>query len=516
MRKIILAFALLASMSLPAQDFKVVRGDCTPYVGDGESVTTRGGVVRRAILPDIIAEWNPNRVYRQLVILVAFKGDSTYFNRENPRETYNRMLNEGGYNERDGKGCMADYFRDQSNGLLNLQFDVYGPYAINQKAQPYDNPTDNTRNYGTQAMIDATQMMIGENPELDFSVYDWNGNGYVNQVIYVFAGISGNTGASSYGYLWPNTSSFATITTPCGVRISNYTASAECWPTKDKASCGIGTICHEFTHSLGLPDIYPTGGNDFSVVDEWDLMDGGNFTNMGWCPPNYTALEKMLLGWLTPVEIDSPATIIDMKPISEGGETYIIHHTATEYLLLENHQWTGWDAGLPGKGLLITHVNYDSLSWRGNRVNSDDTRQRYSVVHADNLDYDQWDLIAPRSSYCYANDYCMNNRHLSTSPYPWSTDSTTTVVDALVNLQMFNSDATGSRVLRKPITNIQTTDDGLVSFYFMGGDPVAVKDVPALPSAQRPSPLFDLQGRRVVGEPGRGLYIRNGKKILIK
>ena len=497
MRKIILAFALLASMSLPAQDFKVVRGDCTPYVGDGESVTTRGGVARRVKLPDIIAEWNPNRVYRQLVILVAFKGDSTYFNRENPRETYNRMLNEGGYNERDGKGCMADYFRDQSNGLLNLQFDVYGPYAINQKAQPYDNPTDKTHNYGTQAMIDATQMMIDENPELDFSVYDWNGNGYVNQVIYVFAGFSGNTGVSSYGYLWPNTSSFATITTPCGVRISNYTASAECWPTKDKASCGIGTICHEFTHSLGLPDIYPTGGNDYSVVDEWDLMDGGNFTNYGWCPPNYSPFEKMLLGWLTPFELSAATTITGMKCVEDGGDVYMIRHTENECYLLENRQWKGWDAGVPGKGLVIYHVNYDARRWTNNIVNTVDGSPNYSVVHADGLDYNGWDALMKEAGVStYLEDPRLHNRHLSTSAYPWTTDSTDFVNDQLTDQsipasKMYNANQVGSRFLSKAITNIRVAEDGTVSFDFMGGDPAGVT---ALSQKKQPTGVYNLRG----------------------
>ena len=478
MRQIILAFAFLASMSALAQDFKVVRGGCTPDVVGDEIATTRAGTSRRHFLPPKNRDWDRNRIYRQLVILVAFKGDSTYFNMENPRETYHRMFNESGFNieNRNSKGCVADYFRDQSNGMFNLQFDVFGPYNISLKAQPYESPNGNTSNYGRDAMVEATKMMLDENPNLDFSVYDWNKDGYVNQVVYVFAGYTGNAGKLGYGYLWPNTSSFSSITTPDGLKIMNYTASAERWPSSSNLSCGIGTICHEFTHSLGLPDIYPTAnGVGYSIVDEWDLMDGGNFTNYGWCPPNYSPHEKMLLGWLTPIELTDATTITGMKCVEDGGEIYMIKHTENEFYLLENRQWKGWDAGVPGKGLVVYHVNYDVDKWSDNSVNNQKGRPYYSLVHADNLDYDAWDdIMDVRELSSYIESRRLHNRHLSTSPYPWTTDSTDFVNDCLTDSStpaslMYNkNEDTDSKCLSKSIKNVRMSDDGLISFDFEG------------------------------------------------
>lgn len=459
----------------------MVKGGCTPGVGGDEVATTRGGKLRA--LPGRNQDWDPARTYRQLVILVDFKGDSTYFNMENPHETYNRMFNERGYNQRNGKGCVADYFRDQSGGLFNLQFDVFGPFDISLKAQPYDNPTENVQNWGLNEMMEATQMMIKENPNIDYSVYDWNGDGNVNQVIYVFAGYTGNvTNEIALGYLWPNTNYFTGIKTPSGQIISSYSASAECWPTSSKASCGIGTICHEYSHSLGLPDIYPTrGGTDYlSVVDEWDLMDGGNFTNYGWCPPNYSALERMLLGWQTPIELTEAATVTDMKCVEDGGETYMIKHTDKEFYLLENHQWKGWDAGLPGKGLVIYHVSYDESKWSANRVNTVANLFGYSIVSADDMDYNDWDkLLDELGGSQYSEKARMHNRHLSSSPYPWTTDSTTFVNDQLTDTsvpasKMYNTNEEGSKYLSKAISNIRMSEDGLISFDFMGGDPMPV------------------------------------------
>ena len=510
MRKVILLFCLAISASAFAQDLKAVRGSCTPAPENGGGVAeARAGMTRR--LPTIISQWDASRVYRQLVILVAFKGDDTNFAMENPKETYDQMLNGKGYNQRQGKGCMAEYFRDQSNGMLNLQFDVYGPYQVSQKAQPYANPDGNTTNYGRDALVEATNLFLAENPDIDFSQYDWNNNGHVNQVVYITAGYAGNAGSPTvYGYIWPNTSTFTTITTPDGKKISNYTCSGELWP--NNTSCGIGTICHEFTHSLGLPDIYPTSSSaGYSVCDEWDLMDGGNFTNYGWCPPNYTALEKMLLGWAKPVELTEPTSIKNLKPLEEGGDFYRIKHSESEWLLLENRQQRGWDAGAPGQGLVIYHVNYDGSVWRGNTVNNNKGKFRFELVHADNMSYDDWDDWVMEHT-TYRNSGHMNNYHLSTSPYPWTNESS--VVNNLLTdnsvpaATMYYNNEMGEIRLSKPITNITMSDDGLVSFDFMGGssEPTVaegIKEVVVKGSEQR----FDFSGRRLQGHPRANMYI---------
>ncbi|MBQ8657103.1 MAG: M6 family metalloprotease domain-containing protein [Prevotella sp.] len=484
-------------------DLHIIHGDCLPTNADAATDWAAPGAPRR--LPAINTDWDASRTYKQLVILVA-PADRDFL-QEDAQAYYNRLFNESGYTERAGVGCAADYFRDQSGRLLNLQFDVYGPYKVSTVACP--NPS--SKYYGTDAMKEATNMMLAEQTDMDFSPYDWNDNGSVNQVIYVFAGYGGNISGQG-GYVWPNTSSFATITTADGKKISNYTCSAELWTRE--IYCGIGTICHEFSHSLGLPDIYPVGSASlpYSTVDEWDLMDGGNFTNYGWCPPNYTPLEKMLLGWLTPVELTEAASINNLKPVAEGGEVYKIGHTDSEYLLLENRQWSGWDAGLPGKGLVIYHVDYAAGNWSGNSVNSEAGKPRFSLVHADNLDYDGWVARKDEMGYSnYQNSNHMNKYHLSTSSYPWSTDSTDFVNRELTDTSvpaavMYHENALGSTELGKPITNIKMTDDGLISFDFMGG----TTGLHSLPSTLHPSPstsIYDLQGRQVTS-PVRGeLYI---------
>ncbi len=509
----ILLFYLLLFLpvSVLAQEFRVLRGSCTPGLSQDGVAEARAPKAFR--LPSIINNWDPNREYRQLVILVSYKGDNVNFSMENPKATYDSIFNMKGYAghyQRKGKGCVADYFRDQSNGLFNLKCDVYGPYQVSKKAQPFDNPTSKSANHGTDAMREATNLFLAENPNIDFSQYDWNNNGHVNQVIFVHAGFCGNIDSEKvYGYLWPNTSSFNSVQTPDGKIISSYSASAELWP--NNTLCGIGTICHEYTHSLGLPDVYPTSGNIFSVIDEWDLMDGGNFTNYGWCPPNWSAHEKMLLGWLKPIELTEATTITDLKSTEDGGAAYMIKHTDNEFLMLENRQWSGWDFGLPGKGLVIYHVNYNSSKWLSNTINNS-VPFNYTIMHADNRDYDQWAALCSQRGLKYQNPKWLNSYTLSGSSYPYDTDSTE-VVDELTDTSvpaatMINANSKGSKLLSKPITNVKMSSDGLVSFDFMGGKPTGVSDLSVL-SAQ-PTAVYDLQGHNMTGKQlgGRkGIYL---------
>ncbi|MBP5338629.1 MAG: M6 family metalloprotease domain-containing protein [Prevotella sp.] len=469
----------LAPSESSAQELRIIRGGCTPHLSDADTTAAAGRhqMPRRLSTPN--TQWDAEKVYRQAVILVSFSDKD--FSMENPTAFYDSLFNYPGFNKRKGPGCVAEYLRQQSGGLFNTQFDVYGPIKVSTKAQPYSNPTSNTRNYGKDVFIEATNKVI-DSLEVDFSPYDWNGNNNINQVIYVYAGYSGNQSSTkSYGHIWPNTSTFTTITTPNGLKITNYTASAEMWA--NDSSCGIGTILHEFTHSLGLPDIYPTTDDaGYSIVDEWDLMDGGNFTNYGWCPPNYTALEKMLLGWITPVDLTEPTTVTGMKTVDEGGEVYRIKHTENEWLLLENRQQTFWDAGLPGKGLVIYHVNYNRGYWSSNSVNNSVKNRRFELVHADNMDYDDWYsyIMTWTKPVQYANSGHMNSNLLSSSAYPWTTDSTSFVNDSLTNYSvpaavMSNAGPDGTKMLSKPITNIVQNVDGTISFRFMGGNTKTIK-----------------------------------------
>lgn len=451
-----------------------------------------------------------SKVYRQPVILISFEDRD--FTMEDPARYYDRLLNEKGYNEGAGPGCVADYFRDQSGGLVNFQFDIYGPVKVDFKAGGHG-----SHFYGSGIVREACKKLFNSGETTDFHIYDWDNDNLVNQIIFVVAGPSGNFQS---GYIWPNTGGL-TCEMPGKIYSRNASVSCELW--KDGGMCGSGILIHEFCHTLGLPDIYPLSpATSFSAVDEWDLMDGGNYTGKGWCPVNLTAMEKMYLGWKQPKELTAATTITGMKPVSQGGDTYLVRNSGNddEYYLLENRRQEGWDYGCPGNGLLIYHVDYLMKSWANNEVNVQDDHYRFALFNADGKGYRDWDPANNgEDPDKYTMDGGLRNRYLSTSGYPFI-DPVTQAMNDILNdgsspaSTVFTKNAEGKYFMSKAITNIRMASDGTISFDFMKEE-TAIKGVQS--TDDDAGSWYDLQGRRLSGKPSqKGLYIHQNKKIAIR
>ena len=436
--------------------------------------------------------WDADKVYRVPVILFSFADCD--FSWDDPKLYYDRMFNASGYNLGKGPGCVADYFRDQSRGLFNIQFDIIGPVKLSSKQKA------DKSNPGTSQFLEALRAI---DSQVNFKEYDWDNKGTVPTVLFIYAGYGGNeTAEVASGCIYPNTGQIYTKLDD--VIVKYYSASAELW--SNNVSCGIGTICHEYCHTMGLPDLYPTDDNspEFSVLDEWDLMDGGCFSDDGWCPPNLSAHERELLNWQTPVDLTSPTHITDMPSFNSSGLAYRIVNDAypSEFYLLENRQQEGWDRMLPGHGLLVSHVDYDDNSWSWSEVNNDPAHHRFDYFHADNLDFNYYERL-----YGRANTYTAEGRsiRLQHTAYPY-TDGEGVSYDALTDsttpaASLFHARRDGSRLMGKPITQIQETD-GLISFHFCDS-PEAI--TPARSDAT-PIAIYDLQGH-LVKTPSSGIYI---------
>jgi hypothetical protein len=211
---------------------------------------------------------------------------------------------------------------------------------------------------------------------------------------------------------------------------------------------GIGTLCHEFSHCLGIPDMYDTEDNGCFGMSQWDLMDHGCYNDNGFIPCGYTSYERMLCGWLRPVVLTSPCEVTDMQPLSKNGLAYLIYNTKApqEYYLLENRQQVGWDKALPGSGLLILHVDEDEEVWYENRVNADPTHQHCTIFHADNNS---------GTTIC----------DLQGDPYPYGENDslTTTSIPAAT---LYHHSVESDDHMPVAITHILEQDDGTVSFRF--------------------------------------------------
>lgn len=319
---------------------------------------------------------------RGLVILVNFS-DLT-MSVSNPQSTYNDFFNKVGYNQGGMTGSVHDYFYSQSYGQFDLQFDVVGPITLRKPHGYYGADQNGSKDVYVHEMVrDACQAV---DAQVDFSRYDWDGDGWVDQIFFVYAGYGQNFGAPD-DCIWPHEHTIAYQGLKLdGTGIGTYACSCELRGTEGKQMDGIGTACHEFTHCMGIMDHYDTSGDNFGM-GHWDVMCSGSYNNDSRTPSAYTAYERWVSGWLEPVEINKATYVQAMKPLEDEPEAYVLYndYAPNEFYLLENRQQKGWDGGQDGHGLLVVHVDYDEYAWRANSLNTIADHQRMTIIPADGL-----------------------------------------------------------------------------------------------------------------------------------
>ena len=282
-------------------------------------------------------------------------------------------------------GSIRDYFVAQSYGKFAIDFDVKGPYTAKNKYAYYGRNVD----YGGVSFDDRPYELIIEackaaDGEVNFKDYDWDEDGEVDQVYVVYAG----HGEASYNdpeLIWPHESIISGHTgaplTLQGMTIDTYACGNEL-DSSDRIF-GIGTICHEFSHCLGLPDVYDIEySGETETPGQFDLMDAGNYNGDGWYPAGYSAFERFFCGWLEPRRVGSVADVGELQPLHLHPDAAIIEQFegSTNYYLVENRVKESWDKFLPSHGLIAWHINYDLEVWKLNRVNVDPNNMGITIV----------------------------------------------------------------------------------------------------------------------------------------
>jgi len=364
-----------------------------------------------------------NLAPKGLVILVQFSDAS--FKAANDATAFDNMLNQIGYSYGGATGSAVDYFRAQSNGSYVPSFDVFGPVTLSHNLVYYgeqDNGDDGV--YGTEDdgendlyiadfVIDA--VLAADAAGCDFSQYDSDGDGYVDIVYFFYAGKGQAAGGTpetiwphnwelqwalynkqthgTSGYYYNDTYPYAkNLPRLDGKYINNYVCSAELKSSGSRS--GIGTLCHEFSHVLGMPDYYDTeyGDNDENGITpgEWSIMDQGSYNNDEMTPPNYSIFDKYYMGWATPkfLAVSAKANVTMTTGYSDayqitGGSSLVDYNNTSTVYYIENRQKTGWDAYLPGSGMLVWKVKYSQSVWEDNEPNNSAGNPRYTIVPAD-------------------------------------------------------------------------------------------------------------------------------------
>lgn len=411
-----------------------------------------------------------------LIILVQFTDSK--FKSGHDLALYRRIANDENYSGNNFRGSIKDYFKVQSHGQFELDFDVAGICQLQHPYAYYGKNNSQKEDVKPGEMV-AEACLWAHEHGFDFSKYDWNGDGEVDQVFVLYAG-HGEASYKDANTVWPHmfylsASDYGKPLSLDGVTVDTYACSSEL--NGDGNLDGIGTFCHEFSHCMGFPDLYDTSsdGGWFGMGD-FDLMCSGSYNGDSKCPAGYSAYEKAECGWLTlkdMTNIEQETSIVGVQPMSADGDAYIIKNKGheDEYYILENRQKTGWDSYLPASGLMITHVDYDADIWDWNMPN---TSGKYEDANGNTKTNDHQRLTIFRAGkstdeYGDASDL-----------YPYGSNNSLTKTSSPAST-LYNTNSDGSKYMHVAITDIAIAADGTASFTLskeehQGGD------VPVTPS----------------------------------
>lgn len=377
---------------------------------------------------------------KALVVLVQYQDEK--FTLADPYDYFSKLLNEKGFSDYDATGSVSDYFADNSDGLFTPQFDLFGPLTLKQDVKYYGgNTAGGSDRRAYEMIIEACEML---DATVDLSEYDTDGDGYIDNVFVFYAG-KGENADGDANTVWPhsaNVTDYAGIRKFDGVTLRRYACTNE-W--RSGRPDGVGTFIHEFSHVMGLPDLYATTYSGSFTPGPWSVLDYGPYNNNGCTPPRYSVFERNALGWVEPTPI-TEADDVFLRP----GDTRVIPTDKTnEFFLLENRRQTGWDAYTPGHGMLIWHVDYNASVWTYNAVNNTPTHQYVDLEEADCV----------QSEYTRDADCFPGMANVSTF-----TDTTRPSMRTWAG-----------KSLGLPLTQIAESDEGVISFRVAGGLPVPDK-----------------------------------------
>lgn len=378
-----------------------------------------------------------------LIILVSFADRAFTYTRED----FDSLASQPGYSRNGATGSVKDYYYDVSFGQLELNPTVVGPYTLSQPMAYYGATGPSFSDVNPKEMVSEACALADS--EIDFSQFDMNNDGIVDAVHVIFAG-AGEASTGETDAIWPHRWSIypydSLDITFDGVTLRDYSCSAE---KMGSGMDGIGTICHEFGHVLGLPDLYDTdyegSGGQATAINTWSIMASGSYNNYSNTPASFTAYEKYRLNWLQLDTLEVAGEYV-LPPLMDSNKAYIITSPyEDEFFVFENRNQSSWDTYVPNSGGLIFHVKQEG----DYNINCDPNYQKYDIEEADRNDDDNTLATDVFPSAQYNNffaDYSQPNSIL------WNGES-----------------------LNKPITRItRDTSDNCIRFRFMIPDSSAI------------------------------------------
>ena len=448
---------------------------------------------------------------KALVILAEFQ-DTTFTIQDTKKVFTNYLMNEDHfsdkrYNQDQNYKGVRGYFKDCSYGKFTPVFDVVGPIKLPKAHAVYGAGNDRM----DLLLADACAAVDGM---VNFADYDANNDGIVDLVYVIYAGHSANTSGNKDTNIWPKSGTITISNKFDGKSIRRYGVSnelngSEKTSKNNKKINGIGLFCHEFSHTLGLPDIYAYNtdaeNQDNQGMEYWDIMDGGTGIRGGRVPASYLAWEREVMGWMNIDELKNDITINNLKSIDNGGKAYKIVNpkNSNEYIVLQSIQkgaWNqGWGDNTYGKGLFAYRISYKS-----GKVNIFDYpnnlrgKPRVIPIPADGK------ILAAANAGGKLNVY---TAQLNGDPYPYNGKN------KIDKFTMYDG-----TILKWSIFDIVENDaERYVSFKFKNNETTGIESPSIIERSTSDNHIYTLDGRYVGTDasilPHR-IYIQNNKKFV--
>lgn len=420
-----------------------MRAEASPIITRGEKALRAARKVNQSTGIGLYDDIFPHAgTVHSLVVIVEYQ--DVKFKVEDPADFFTRMLNEKGFSDYGATGSARDYFTDASLNQFRPTFDVYGPVVLPEKCAYYGENDLYGNDAAPEYMVKHACELLDD--KINFADYDLDNDGKVDNIFVIYAGQGEASEGASYT-VWPHQWDLSKggITLKLDGKIIDHYACTNEW--EDKRPDGIGTFVHEFSHVMGLPDLYSTdyGPAASKTPGEWSVLDYGPYNNDGRTPPTYSIFERNAMGWIDPIVLDGEAHVELGHIMTTNNGAIKLTDSKSEFFLFENRQQAGWDEFIPGHGMLVWHIDYKANVWASAGVNDAASHQYVDIEEANGkANNDNWTTMQG-----YA--------------FPGTSKNTSFTDDTTPSMLTWN----GTR-LNTPITNIKE-EDGIISFDVCGG-----------------------------------------------
>lgn len=328
-----------------------------PVAGGRSNAMAAAEEMRRTAMQKVSSSITTGKDNHFLVLLVEFPDRS--FKVQDAQQAFSDLLNKQGYNANNGTGSVRDYYSDNSAGAFNPVFDVLGPFKV-KKSYTYYGGNDADGNDAHPAEL-LRDVCVSFDSKIDFSQYDIDNDGMVDNIFFYYAGYSEAEYAGD-DYIWPHKYD---LRAEYNLRLDGkllgpYACTAELKGRTGTNMCGIGTFCHEFGHVLGLPDFYDTdyesNGEGYGM-GPFSLMADGSYNNSGITPPALTGIERKIIGWMKDFTEWKEAGNKTVPDIMDNEAFMTSTTNPGEYFVYESRGGNKWDSKIGAQGLLIYHVD---------------------------------------------------------------------------------------------------------------------------------------------------------------